>query len=146
MNEEPHRSEKYKQMSLEQIVTTMSEMHAAIDELNKRKSDIQAEYDAIRKHALPDAMDDAGLSNMTVKGVGRISLRHDVYATIKAGNKVAAFDWLRGTGHGGIVQESVHAATLKALMKTLIKEGGDLPPEELINVTPYSLAVLTRTK
>jgi len=141
-----HRQDKYAGMGLSDIVIEMARIDADIKALGEKKTDMQHEYDAIRKFALPSAMDDAGISNMNVTGVGRVSLRSDVYASIPATNKEAAFDWLRGTSHGGVIKESVHAGTLKALMKTLIKEGGELPPDEIIRVQPYTMAVLTRTK
>jgi len=136
---------KFEGMSAVELASMMSSLADRISKLNEAKRVLQADYDAIRKHALPDAMDSEGLNNMSVVGVGRVSLRSDLYATIPAANKPAAFDWLRGTGHGGVVREEVHTGTLKALMKSLIREGKELPPEDLIRVTPYSMAVLTRS-
>jgi len=136
---------KFDGLSSVELASMMSVLAEEISSLNDKKRVLQADYDAIRKHALPDAMDAEGISNMSVVGIGRINLRSDLYATIPAANKPAAFDWLRGTGHGGVVKEEVHTGTLKALLKSLIREGKELPPEDLIRVTPYSMAVLTRS-
>jgi len=139
-----HPSSKYDGMTAVELAKIMAKLSESIADLDAIRKEAQIEYDAIRKYALPDAMDNEGISNMNVTGVGRVHLRSDVYASIASGEQTAAFDWLRGTGHGGVIKSTVHTGTLKSLMKTIIREGGDLPPEELIRVQPYNMAVLTR--
>jgi len=141
-----HYREEYSDKTPVELAAAMHDVAAEIAIIDEHRKKRAAEYDAIRKYLLPERMEDEGLSNMKITGIGRISLRTDVYASILAVNKDVAYDWLRGTGHGGIIKETVHAGTLKALMKTIIKEGGDLPPEEIVKVQPYTIAVLTKAK
>jgi len=136
----------YEGMTAVELAKRMSTAAEQVAIHDGRRKDAQKILDDIRKYALPEAMENEGLQNMKVADVGRFSIRSDVYAQISAENKDMAFDWLRGTGHGGIIKDTVHAATLKSLLKTMIREGKELPPEELVKVTPYSIAVLTRTK
>jgi len=138
--------EKYQSKSAVELAKELAEIKAQLDLIDDKRKEVNRVYDYLRKGALPERMGDEDLGNMTVSGVGRISLRADMYVSVPAANKEAAFDWLRGTGHGGIVKETVHAGTLKSLMKQMLKDGVELPPEELIKTTPYEIAVLTRTK
>jgi len=135
----------YDGMPAVKIAEEMARIAAEVAALSEAKTTAQKKLDSIRKFALPDAMEREGIHNMTVTGIGRFALRADVYAQLSSANKDVAFDWLRGTGHGCIIKDSVHAGTLKSLMKTLIRDGKALPPEDLIRITPYSIAVLTRT-
>ncbi len=141
-----HPAEKYRGKSVTELVNIMARIQDRIDKLDEYRKELYAEYDAVRKHALPEAMQEEGISSCTVDGVGRVTLRSDIYASIPASNREAAFDWLRGTGHGGVIKESIHHGTLKALIKEMIRSGEQLPPEDLVKVTPYDMAVLTRSK
>jgi len=136
----------YAGSSAVEVAKAMASVAEEIRIIDDHRKNRVAEYDAIRKRILPDRMEDEGLASMNVMGTGRISLRTDVYANIPAPTRENAFNWLRGMGHGGMIKETVHSGTLKALMKSILRDGGDLPPEDVIKVQPYSMAVLTRTK
>jgi len=144
MIREDRPSDKYMSESIPKLVGLMMDIKTKLDDLDTERKALVTEYDAIRKYALPDRMDEEGVSNATIKGVGRVHIRADVFANIPAAHREMAYDWLRGMGHGGIIKETVHSGTLKALMKSLIKEGGDLPPDEVIKVVPNQTAVVTR--
>jgi hypothetical protein len=80
---------------------------------------------------------------MNIDGVGRISLRADIYASVKSGMKETAYTWLSDVGAGDLIQDSVPPSTLKAFLKNRLKAGEDIP-EDLFNVTPYQQATLTK--
>lgn len=135
-----------KELSLVQLAVEMRRVSDELEAVNDRKKDLQKDYDTLRRTLIPEAMDDDGVRSLTVDGVGQIQLRSDVFASIAAEHKQEAFDWLTGTGHGGLIKEAVHTGTLKALMKELIKTGVELPPESCIKVTPYTQAVLVKSR
>lgn len=130
-------------------------------------------YEAVRKQVLPVVMENAGIETVKVKGVGRVDLRSDIYASAIKGAVLSMpplneegepiigelgpdgeptkekwepanlHDWLCRSGASDLIQETVNAASLKALLRRRIDKGQDVPAE-LIKVTPYTFAVITK--
>jgi len=136
----------YEGMTANAITRRMKEVSDRIDQYDEVKKKLQKEYDALRKMWLPMAMDSEGLSNMNIDGVGRVALRSDIYVSIPAAARDVAYDWLRGTGHGGIIKQTVHAGTLRSTVKEMLRKGEALPDPEVLKVTPFDIAVLTKQK
>lgn len=105
--------------------------------------DTNMAIEAITKVLLPQKMDEQGIQNVKIDGVGRISLRGEVYASILAENRELAYDWLRNTGRAALITNTVNPSTLKAAAKEWIKNGEEIP--EFIKITPATVATLTRT-
>jgi hypothetical protein len=118
-------------------------LRARKEDVEEELSDINSELEYLAKVAIPETFTDQGLKNMNIDGVGRISLRADIYASVKSGMKETAYTWLSDIGAGDLIQDSVPPSTLKAFLKTRLKAGEDIP-EDLFNVTPYQQATLTK--
>jgi hypothetical protein len=58
--------------------------------------------------------------------------------------KAEFFDWLRDNGRGDLLQENINPSTLKATVKGLVKNGEEIP-EDLLNVSPFTRASITKT-
>jgi len=96
----------------------------------------QIEESLSREH-VPDVMRRHNVRTITVEGVGRVSLGTRWSASMT--DKQTGFEWLRGNGHGGVIQETVNAQTLGALAKELNGEGVDLPaPTFATNIMTYT--------
>jgi len=112
-----------------------------IDELKQRKSDLQKDFDKLRMTELPEAMADEGIESVRIAGIGRVSLRSDVYVSIPADVKYDAWDWLRDHGHENLISETVNPSTLRAFCKEQL-QNGELLPDDLFRITPYTQAVI----
>lgn len=124
----------------------VAKIMAALKDLNECAEAVKKEsgkvYDHVRTLVLPDKMDDEGLDNMRVAGLGRVSVTADVRATIA--DKQAGYKWLEEHGYGDMITETVNASALKALMRRMIKEGREIP-DEIFKVTPFNRASITKT-
>lgn len=100
-------------------------------------------FDSLRLTKIPEKMDEQGISGAKFEGLGRLTLTSDVHASIKAGMKPQAQEWLDDHGHSDLVQETVNSSSLKALAKVYIKQGENLP-EEFFNVSPITRANITK--
>lgn len=109
----------------------------ATKKINKR-------IDELTSHLLPEEMENNDITKISVDDVGTVSLRGEVYASIAAADREEAYQWLRDTGRGSLVVETVNASTLKAAAKEWIKQGEEIP--DVIKVTPITVAVLTASK
>lgn len=98
--------------------------------LNQMEEKLSREY-------IPDVMRASNIRNITVEGVGRVTLGTRWSASMT--DKQMGMGWLRQAGHGGVIQETVNAQTLGALAKELNNEGQELPaPLFTTNVMTYT--------
>jgi hypothetical protein len=79
----------------------------------------------LSREQIPDVMRAANIRSTTIEGVGRVSLGRRWSASMT--DKQEGFNWLRSTGNGGVIQETVNAQTLGALAKELNENGVELP-------------------
>jgi hypothetical protein len=104
---------------------------------------VNAWLDVVRLELIPIAMEDAGITSVNIAGVGRLGLTGDLYLSVK--DKAGLYNWLNDNGLGDLIQPTVNSSTLKAFIKGRIKGGADYP-EDLVSVTPFTRASITRTK
>ena len=67
-----------------------------------------------------------------------------VNASVKAGKKEDAMEWMENSGLGDLVTETINSSALRSLAKRRLEEGKPLPVK-LFNVTPFRRAQLTRS-
>lgn len=139
--------EQYLQMYGEKSVVELAGYLRELKDLKEVREDslkdTNMRIEAITKVLLPQKMDEQGIQNVKIDGVGRISLRGEVYASILAENRELAYDWLRSTGRAALITNTVNPSTLKAAAKEWLKNGEEIP--EFIKITPATVATLTRT-
>ena len=136
--------EELKSMTIVELATKLRELRDLKEAQEIDLKDTNKAIEMITKIVLPDLMDEQGVQNLKINGVGRISLRAEVYASILADNREDAYDWLRATGRASLISETVNSSSLKAACKEWLKNG-EVIPDDLIKVTPVTVAVLTRT-
>lgn len=137
-------SDDLKEMTVVQLAGELRKLKELKEAMEEDLKETNKYIEEITKQILPEKMDDQGISNIKIDGVGRITLRGEVYASILAANRDAAYQWLRDTGRASLISNTVNASSLKACVKEWLKNGEEIP-EDLIKVTPVTVAVLTRT-
>lgn len=130
-------------MSVAEIALKMKNVKEQLDAKKKEATELQNEFDALRKHDLPEAMEEAGIESVRVKDVGTVSLRTDAYASIKGGMKEEAYRWLTEQGYGDLIQDFVQSSTLKAFMKEQTLAGVQFP-DDLFKFDPYTYVAITK--
>jgi hypothetical protein len=138
-----HNSLKLK--SIQDLAARQRYLADTLETIKRVSSLLQAEYDAIRLGILPEKMDEEDISNITIVGVGRVTIQPDLYFSIPATLREEAYNWLRDHNHGDLIQETVNSSSGKAWAKEMIKKGENLP-EDLFKVTPFSRAQITKEK
>lgn len=127
---------------------TLMEMIKFMDHTQrmKKEHDLQASvtnaaFDVMRLELVPSKMDEDGVSNIKVEGIGRVSLTGDMYVRLK--DKEGFFAWLKQHKLSSLIQQTVNSSTLKAFAKERLKKGLELP--EAIQSTPFTRASITRS-
>lgn len=131
-------------MKLQELARELSTLKTEKDKIEETLSAINKRIEILARQEIPEAMDEAGVQDVKFEGIGKIYLKGDVFASIPAEARDAAYEWLDATGRGSLVKPTVNSSSLKAAVKEWISQGEEIP-EELIKVTPYTQAVLTRS-
>lgn len=103
---------------------------------------LNAKIDVIRIELIPNKMDDMGVKSMNIDGLGRLGLTADMY--VRTLNKQALYEWLKEKGLEATITNTVNASTLKASLSGRVKKGLDLPPEDVVKITPFTRASVTK--
>ena len=135
---------QYDSISLVDLVTAMAELQRYKEALEDSLKLVNKELDFLRITKIPGQMEDEGIDRITVSGVGRVSLTADMHVSVKADKKPEFFEWLRDNGRGDLLQENINPSTLKATIKGLVENGEEIP-EDLLNVSPFTRAAITKT-
>lgn len=85
------------QIELENMICKQNEI---LDDLNKR-------FRHVSESALPAAMAAVGMTEFRMADGSKVSIKSDVFASIRADFIQQAVDWLDGQGIGGIVKDEV---------------------------------------
>jgi hypothetical protein len=78
--------------------------------------DINAEWDECEQ-ALLGALVEEGVNSVKIEGVGNIVMRTENYLSVTNEHKPGFYDYLKASGNGELLKESVADGTLKAFLK-----------------------------
>jgi len=143
---------KYDAMSPEELIKAMNEAGVEAAKLELQAKPFNEAYEYLRLVKIPTVFDERDIKTLAVTGLidiegnqinMRCGLTSDIYASIKAGMKDAAYQWFRDNGRGDLIKETVAPGTLKSSAKDALKKGTPFP-DDLFNVTPFSRAGLTK--
>lgn len=136
--------EQYDNIATEALVRHLDRAQKRHDGAKLLGKLMTAVHDYLRITKVPAAFEDAGIDNIKIAGVGRVSLTADMHVSIAASKKADALQWFDDSGRGALVERSVNPSTLKAVIKKLMVEGKEELPPDVFNVNPFTRASLTR--
>jgi predicted DNA-binding protein YlxM (UPF0122 family) len=136
---------KLDELSINELAELQKVIKEDIEAIKTVETTLGKYFDIIRKTKLPELMHEQDIKGIAIAGVGRVSLVDDIYASIKKDQQSEAQQWLDDHGHGDLIRETVHPSSLKALLKSKLKEGEEIP-EDLFKVTPYTYSKILTEK
>lgn len=142
--EETNEFAQYDAMSLVELIEAMNTMQNRKEAVEAQLKIINKEYDFLRITKIPSKMEDEGVDRISVAGIGRVSLTADMHVSVKADQKERFLQWLGDNGRGDLITENVNPSTLKAAVKKMYKSGEEVP-EDMLNVSPFTRASITRS-
>ena len=120
-----------------QVIKHYNDLRIVTAIIKETREVLQQLEEKLSREHVPDVMRAHNIRNITVEGVGRVTLGTRWSASMT--DKPSGFEWLRGNGHGGVIQETVNAQTLGALAKEMNEEGTELPaPTFTTNIMTYT--------
>lgn len=83
---------------------------AEVERIENLLKDANAHARRIREEALPGAMQELDLKEVTLSDGSKIKVADEVYCSITEAKKVAAFEWLEDNDFGGLIKTGVEIA------------------------------------
>lgn len=90
-----------------QLATKQLELERRLEDLNSLVTTTTEELRQIKENLLPEAMAACNLKEFRLSNGFRITIKEDVYASIRADFVSKAVEWLDKNGLGGIVKHNV---------------------------------------
>lgn len=112
-----------------------------LDRVKALEALLTSMHESAQKKYVPEAMEDEGITKISIAGVGTVYLQGDMYVSMNAAKKEEAYKWLDDNGNGDLIKPVVNSSSLSALIKKMIGDGFEVPAD-LINIQPYTKAVI----
>lgn len=110
-----------------------TEYRALKDKLEK----LEKEVDDLSYNLIPTMFDNQHVKTIAIDDVGRVTVNQRWVASMP--DKELGMGWLRSSGNGGIIIETVNAQTLASFAKQRALDGEPLPePLFTVGTAPYT--------
>jgi len=117
---------------LRQATERIKEAREALDQMEQRLS----------REQVPEVMREHNVRTITIEGVGRVSLTNRWSCSML--DKEAGYEWLRSTGNGALITETVNAMTLAAFAKDLDATKGIELPSDIFKTSIMTYTSITK--
>ena len=98
----------------------------------------------LRFTVLPALFEQNSVKNVTTLNGYKVSIdMSDITVSVPPENKGRAYDWLNDQGYGDIITSTINSSTLKATIKSMIRENMPVP-EDVFKITPYVKLSVTK--
>lgn len=135
---------------LSALADEMLEAKRALEDATAHKASLEKRWNELRRVEMPELMQELGLVGPDGKGRfthesgAKVHLQVEIFAHVRAADRDAFFSYLRETGNGDLIRETVHHQTLTAFAKECLRDGRATP--EMLKIETGKKAVLTKPK
>lgn len=92
------------------LANALQRADGEIEELEKKLKEKKKHATHLREEALPGAMEEIGLKQITLENGDQIKIVENVYAAIPKAQEQRAFSWLEDHGFGSLIKSEVTAS------------------------------------
>jgi hypothetical protein len=89
------------------LVREQQQLEQAAEEAKKLLDDTMRELRVVSEKKIPEAMQAIGLASITTNDGHEVTIKEDVYASIRKDNTEAAYKWLRDMGFDDIIKNNI---------------------------------------
>lgn len=137
-------AEKAGAIPLARVFVVLHRLNERMLSEEKAFKSFKALWKETKEITVPEAFENAGVPSVPLEEGFRVSTSVRTLASIKEGQKAAAFKWLKDNGHGDVIQSVINASTLSALAKELGEKNIDMP-DATFNVARVNNTSVTKT-
>lgn len=140
-----NNQEVYGNMSAVECAKMMVEIKRKIDNFKEEVlRPLQSEHDYLKFVGIPEKMDDMGVTTITIKDLGRLTVSETISASTIKEKRADLWNWLKETGNDGLITDTVNSSTLSAFVREAMREGHELP-DDCLNITAKQTASITKS-
>jgi hypothetical protein len=126
-------AESLQENDIPTAVRHFHQLRDAVRDLQELTTLLQNHVDMVSQQLLPTLFLNQGVKSIRVEDVGAVTIADRWSASMIS--RETGMQWLRDTGNGGLIIETVNAATLGAFAKDMAQHGAKLP-DDIFKVTP----------
>jgi len=89
------------------LCSALTEQRRKVDEIEEELSTVKEFVRRLEEEDIPLAMQELGVDELKLVTGEKVSIKHDVYASLTSESKPAAYDWLEAHGFGGLIKTNV---------------------------------------
>ena len=129
---------------LNRLVDKQLALTRVIDEINGKLTEAKEMLRHVQEELIPQTMDTIGVKKFVLSNGLTVSIKEDVYASIRADFTTYAMDWLEAHNLGGIIKDEIKVAFAKgdttkaAKVMAFCREQG-FSADEKMSVHPMTL-------
>lgn len=105
---QPDTHEAFKRLN--ELVAEKAAADAEVAEAEAALKQAQARQRAVSEVALPELMDELGLTTFETKSGLKVNVAEKIRVSVPAARRDAAYDWLEQHGHSGLIKRQVSVA------------------------------------
>lgn len=125
-----------------ELIRHLVKVRSVTEQIKEARKALTELEERLNREYVPESMRSHGVRTITVEGVGRVSLSNRWSCSMI--DKGLGMDWLRNSGNGGLIQETVNSMTLAAFAKSLNDEKGIELPKDLFNTSIMTVTSITK--
>lgn len=130
-----------------EIIKHFNHIRIAAEEVKEAREDLAKITDFLSKDVIPDVVRELRERTgekppFSIEGVGRVSIATRISCSIL--DKPKGYQWLRDTGNGSLIQETVNSSTLSAFAKSYVEDEGKDLPEDIFKMSSMSYTSITK--
>jgi hypothetical protein len=119
------------------LVKHFASLRTEYDALKNKVDKLKKEVDDLSYNLIPTMFESQHVKTIKIDDVGRVTVNQKWAASMP--DKELGMGWLRGSGNGGIIIETVNAQTLAAFAKAEALAGKPLPESLFtVGIAPFT--------
>jgi hypothetical protein len=89
------------------LCSALTEQRRKVDQIEEELSTVKEFVRRLEEEDIPLAMQELGVDELKLVTGEKVSIKHDVYASLTSESKPAAYNWLEANGFGGLIKTNV---------------------------------------
>jgi len=124
------------------IIKHFARLREANEQIKEARAALEDMEQRLSREQVPEAMRAHNVKTITIEGVGRVSLSNRWSCSML--DKLLGMDWLRKSGNGSLIQETVNSSTLAAFAKNLNDTEGTELPKDIFKTSIMTITSITK--
>lgn len=103
-SEDPGRVSESNLTFLAEKAAELNQLNNKLEDLNRQAKDVSLEIKRMNEEIIPNYMQELGLSEIKLSNGAKVTVKQQIFASIKKENEGQAFQWLEDHGHGDLIK------------------------------------------